>query len=140
MNQSPGSIITKMSSMRKLDQNNPNPSSMFTPGHYDYSNNSEISFCIDDNMTELKGTYTVLYFFLFYFLDEEFIFNLDISYSADQISLYGGSVRNFCECPNLSPINENLNLEDNENVPSTSKTRNFSRIYFLFNIFVNFFP
>lgn len=65
MNQSPGSIITKMPSMRKLGQNNPNPSSMFTPGHYDYSNNSEISFCIDDNMTELKGTYIVLYFFFY---------------------------------------------------------------------------
>lgn len=51
--------------MRKLGQNNPNPSSMFTPGHYDYSNNSEISFCIDDNMTELKGTYIVLYFFFY---------------------------------------------------------------------------
>ncbi|XP_061938226.1 uncharacterized protein LOC107995825 isoform X1 [Apis cerana] len=99
MNQSPGSIITKESSIRKLDQNNLNPSSMFTL-HYDYSDNSEISFCIDENMTELK---------------------------SDQITLYGGSVRNFCECPNLSPMNENINLEGNENVPSTSKTRNFSQ-------------
>lgn len=137
MNQSPGSIITKESSIRKLDQNNLNPSSMFTL-HYDYSDNSEISFCIDENMTELKCTYHSLFFFilLIYFLDE-FIFNLDVShYSADQITLYGGSVRNFCECPNLSPINENINLEGNENVPSTSKTRNFSRIHFLFKIFV----
>lgn len=58
MNQSPGSIIRrKESSVWKLDQNNPNPTSMFTPGHYDYSDNSEISFCIDENMTELKGMY-----------------------------------------------------------------------------------
>lgn len=58
VNQSPGSMITKESSVR--NQNNPNPSSMFTPGHYDYSDNSEISFCIDENMAELKGTCFIL--------------------------------------------------------------------------------
>lgn len=81
-------------------------------------------------------SFFIFFILLIYFLGE-FIFNLDVShYSADQITLYGGSIRNFCECPNLSPINENINLEGNENVPSTSKTRNFSRIHFLFKIFV----
>ncbi|CAD1475694.1 unnamed protein product, partial [Heterotrigona itama] len=100
VDQSPGSRIT-MLSMRKHDQDNANPSSMFTPHRYDFSDNSDMSFCTD-NMAGLK---------------------------ADQISLYGGSVRDFCECSNISMPIEDAISESNANVPSTSKTHNFPRTY-----------
>ncbi|KOC62229.1 hypothetical protein WH47_03987 [Habropoda laboriosa] len=107
VDQSPGSNLMKMSPMKKLEQDNPNPSSMFTPRHYDYSDNSNISFCIEKNMSALKD---------------------------DQISLYGGSVRDFCECINISSSDEQAReipvAECNANVPSTSKNHDFPRFDF----------
>lgn len=55
-NQSPESRITKMSPLKKIDQDNPNPSSMFTPCHYDYyDNSSNMSFSVDNTIANLKG-------------------------------------------------------------------------------------
>ena len=47
--------------MRKHDQDNANPSSMFTPHRYDFSDNSDMSFCTD-NMANLKGIVASLFF------------------------------------------------------------------------------
>lgn len=61
----PEARMTKVASVRyasparQLDQDNPNPSSMFTPRHYDYSDNSDLSFCVDNNMN-LKGIQLLL--------------------------------------------------------------------------------
>ncbi|XP_017760958.1 PREDICTED: golgin subfamily A member 6-like protein 22 [Eufriesea mexicana] len=98
VNQTSEFRMRKMSSARKIDQDNPNPSSMFTPCHYDYSDDSDMSFCVDNTMADLKD---------------------------DQISLYGGSVRDFCECSNVSTPNENAAQEINVNASSTSKTHSF---------------
>ncbi|XP_076243337.1 LOW QUALITY PROTEIN: uncharacterized protein LOC143184765 [Calliopsis andreniformis] len=84
---------------------NPNPSNMFTSGHYNYSDNSNFSFCVDNNLADLK---------------------------VDQVSLYGGSVHEFCEYSNVTPIrNLEANPEEHENanLPSTSKPQNFPRNY-----------
>ncbi|KZC14510.1 hypothetical protein WN55_06971 [Dufourea novaeangliae] len=107
---SPAPRITKMeklpygvSPMRKIDQANPNPASMFTPGHYEYSD-SNLSFSVDNN---LKGT------------------------KDDQLSLYDGSVRDFCECSNLSTPVRNTESDpvagtNQMNLPS-NRTQNFPR-------------
>ncbi|KAK1124806.1 hypothetical protein K0M31_006166 [Melipona bicolor] len=60
VDQSPGSIITTPP-IRKHDQDNANPSSMFTPRRYDFCDNSDMSFCTD-NMASLKGTIAPLFF------------------------------------------------------------------------------
>nr|XP_033189924.1 uncharacterized protein LOC117156735 isoform X2 [Bombus vancouverensis nearcticus] len=96
------SMMTNTPSAKKPDQDKPNPSSMFTPRHYDFSDTSDMSFCMDNNMNTLK---------------------------ADQISLYGGSVRDFCECSNISRVIEDAIPESSANDPSTSKTYNLPRTY-----------
>lgn len=47
--------------MKKPDQDSANPSSMFTPRRYDFSDNSDVSFCTD-NMANLKGIIASLLF------------------------------------------------------------------------------
>ncbi|KAF3426516.1 hypothetical protein E2986_02686 [Frieseomelitta varia] len=125
VDQSPGSRITTPL-MRKHDQDHANPSSMFTPHRYDFSDNSDMSFCTD-NMANLKGTIASLSSSLDLSCCTLLFYWMYIVYSADQISLYGGSVRDFCECSNISMPIEDAISESNANAPSTSKTHNFPR-------------
>ncbi|CAK9828549.1 hypothetical protein ANTRET_LOCUS6058 [Anthophora retusa] len=100
------SQLVEQSPMKKLKRDNTDPSSMFTPRHYDYSDNSNLSFCIGKNMSDLKD---------------------------DQISLYDGSVRDFCECINTPTSNEHAReipaAESKANAPSTTKNLGFPRNY-----------
>lgn len=78
-NQFVESMMTKTPSAKKPDQDKPNPSSMFTPRHYDFSDTSDMSFCMDNNMNTLKGItfsfstlqswiYLILFYFVVYWL------------------------------------------------------------------------
>ncbi|CAK9799102.1 hypothetical protein ANTQUA_LOCUS1862 [Anthophora quadrimaculata] len=101
------SQLVVQSPMKKLKCDNTDRSSMFTPRHYDYSDNSNLSFCIEKNMSDLKD---------------------------DQISLYDGSVRDFCECINTPASNEHAReipaAESKANAPSTTKNLGFPRFDF----------
>ncbi|XP_076756383.1 uncharacterized protein LOC143426676 [Xylocopa sonorina] len=79
--QSPSPSITKLYSRRKPEQKNPEVSSMFSSYDFDYSN---ISFSVNENAK--VG-------------------------SADEISFYQGSDRNFCACSNISTMNEDAEME-----------------------------
>ncbi|CAL7941518.1 unnamed protein product [Xylocopa violacea] len=82
--QSPGPSMIKLPSKEKPEQKNPDVSSMFSPCGFDYSNISQISFCVNDNAK--VG-------------------------SVGEISLYEGSERNFCACSNISMVNEDVEME-----------------------------
>ncbi|XP_076393344.1 uncharacterized protein LOC143265401 [Megachile rotundata] len=92
---------SRYESPAKIDQNNPNPSSMFTPRHYDYSD-SNFSFCVD-NSENLKD---------------------------DQISLYGGSVRDLCECSNISTPLQEAEMADVEKERASTSKKSFPQFDF----------
>ncbi|XP_076634169.1 uncharacterized protein LOC143348149 [Colletes latitarsis] len=81
--------------------------SMFTPGHFEYSDNSNISFFVNNNLPDLKG---------------------------DQISLYEGSVRDYCECSNISTPRENAPMDppvkNTAKLPARNSEQNFSQFDF----------
>ncbi|XP_076168030.1 uncharacterized protein LOC143147054 isoform X2 [Ptiloglossa arizonensis] len=96
-----------VSPIRKVNSINSNPCSMFTPGNYDYSNISNMSFFANDNLPNLKG---------------------------DQISLYDGSIRDFCGCSNISTPIENPSMDliatSTANLPTVNTGQTFSQFNF----------